>query len=188
MYTECTLISFQRSFLKTSKSNKFSDAKKLVECYHCDRTYIKEALRCLSLATCDPVGELYLYRISVCRQQLPLCRQRLSVCVDNSSCNCPFSPSNFSILRSCRSEFDLSYCEALYIKKYNPSLNCTISNHGSSIFLKLFQCTSTCICSCVFHVILITRIARNSNIFLHPNVAQDQYVAYDYIINTVIVT
>ena len=64
--------------------------------------------------------------------------QDSSILSHRASCNCPFSPSNFSILRSCNSEFDLSYCEALYIKKYNPSLNRTISNHGSSVFLKLF--------------------------------------------------
>ena len=40
----------------------------------------------------------------------------------NISCQC-FHPQNFEILKSSKSDFDLSLHEALSIKKFNPALN-----------------------------------------------------------------
>ena len=53
-------------------------------------------------------------------------------------CDCSFSLDNFSVLRSCRNEVELNVCEALYIKRDDPSLNRSVTNHGQSTFLKLF--------------------------------------------------
>ena len=70
---------------------------------------------------------------------------RPTVSVDNQSaifnhileCNCNVSESNFKILHSCTSDYDLGVCEALIIRDLQPSLNCSIVSQGQSLFLKL---------------------------------------------------
>ena len=65
--------------------------------------------------------------------------KRKSAVVDHRlTCSCAGKIEDFHVIKSCRNEFELSIVEALLIKKYNPSLNQTISNNGRSIFLKLF--------------------------------------------------
>ena len=54
-----------------------------------------------------------------------------------ATCNCAASIQNFSVLRCCQSDYDLSIMEALYIRDNKPSLNIAIAGQGSSIFLKL---------------------------------------------------
>ena len=55
-----------------------------------------------------------------------------------ASCNCPFSLNNFSILRSVRNDLELNICEALFIKRMDPSLNRAVANQGQSTYIKLF--------------------------------------------------
>ena len=54
-----------------------------------------------------------------------------------SSCTCQAIVNNFEVLRTCNSGYDLSICEALYIKDENPSLNSALANNGQSLYLKL---------------------------------------------------
>jgi hypothetical protein len=56
------------------------------------------------------------------------------------TCNCSdlFRPDKFKILHSNPCDFTLQIVEALCIKKFNPNLNRSICNNGSSYFLKLF--------------------------------------------------
>ena len=54
------------------------------------------------------------------------------------SCTCSYSMSNFSILKHCNTDYDLSIAEALSIKKEKPSLNSTLANNRQSIFLSLY--------------------------------------------------
>ena len=51
-----------------------------------------------------------------------------------ATCNC--SP-NFTIIKSCTDEYELSIMEALFIREQKPSLNTALAGHGSSIYLKL---------------------------------------------------
>ena len=55
----------------------------------------------------------------------------------NVLCHC-LTPKNFEILKQCRGDFELSLTEALLIKKERPTLNASLANQGSSVFLKLF--------------------------------------------------
>ena len=52
------------------------------------------------------------------------------------TCPC-FSHENFSVLRTCKSDYEATIVEALYINELKPSLNGTIVNSGASTFLKL---------------------------------------------------
>ena len=52
------------------------------------------------------------------------------------NCGC-FDQNNFRIIHSCNSDYDSIICEALLIRKHNPTLNNTLSNNGQSLFLKL---------------------------------------------------
>ena len=53
---------------------------------------------------------------------------------DNCTC---FSHANFSIIRTCNTDFEATLAEALYIRNFKPTLNNTIANSGSSTLLKL---------------------------------------------------
>lgn len=54
-----------------------------------------------------------------------------------STCTDCFNPKNFTVLRTCNSDYEATICEALLIKQHSPTLNSTISNNGQSTFLTL---------------------------------------------------
>ena len=60
------------------------------------------------------------------------------ICNHILSCTCTHSIDNFSILKSARSDYQLSILEALYIREYRPPLNNMLANGGSSFYLRLF--------------------------------------------------
>ena len=52
-------------------------------------------------------------------------------------CNCQVNLTDFSILYSANSEYDLNIAEALLIADRKPELNRNLANNGTSLFLKL---------------------------------------------------
>ena len=53
-----------------------------------------------------------------------------------ASCGC-FNSSNFKVLRVCATDYEAVITEAILIRSESPSLNNTLSSHGSSVFLTL---------------------------------------------------
>ena len=51
-------------------------------------------------------------------------------------CHC-FSPNNFSVIRTCNTDYETTLAEALLIRKNSPTLNNTLANNGSCTLLQL---------------------------------------------------
>ncbi len=54
-------------------------------------------------------------------------------------CTCNGNLDSYKVMQACKSDYDLSICEALHIKTKNPSLNRCVANMGGTYFVKLFS-------------------------------------------------